>query len=237
MKYRGVILYDGPSLVDGRPIVVIATFETANPKTGPMIQTWILVRDLDPVQASVQGLDYSICANCALRWHHGGACYVILFQAPLAVWKSYQAGNYRDFDQAIDGPVFARAKLRMGAYGDPAAVPFKVWGPLLDLVRDHTGYPHQFSEPFYDPRFSQVCMISADTQAKADQAEAAGARYFRIATDQTQELSPDEMECPNRPTGEMCVECMQCSGSGKPGPDIVNRLHGSRASRFLNNSR
>jgi hypothetical protein len=38
-KLRGVILYDGPSMLDGEPIVVIATLETSNRKTGQMVQT------------------------------------------------------------------------------------------------------------------------------------------------------------------------------------------------------
>ena len=40
---RGFILYRGPSILDGTPIVVVATMKTANPKTGDMIQTFIIV--------------------------------------------------------------------------------------------------------------------------------------------------------------------------------------------------
>lgn len=45
---RSVIFYEGPSLIDGSPILGIATASTSNPKTGPMVQTWILSADLDP---------------------------------------------------------------------------------------------------------------------------------------------------------------------------------------------
>ena len=46
----GVILYSGPSRIDNEPIVVIATFDSDNEKTGKMIQTWIIRRDLSPLQ-------------------------------------------------------------------------------------------------------------------------------------------------------------------------------------------
>ena len=42
-REKGYILYEGPSALDGAPIVVIATMETSNAKTGAMVQTWILV--------------------------------------------------------------------------------------------------------------------------------------------------------------------------------------------------
>jgi hypothetical protein len=38
----GLVLWEGPSRLDGSPIVAIATFRTDNRKTGPMIQTWII---------------------------------------------------------------------------------------------------------------------------------------------------------------------------------------------------
>ena len=50
-KPLGVILFEGPSLIDGAPIAVIATgFQrrTANSKTGDMVQTWIIRSDREP---------------------------------------------------------------------------------------------------------------------------------------------------------------------------------------------
>ena len=48
---QGVVFYEGPSMLDGKPIVAIATPSTENRKTGDMIQTWILRRNIDPVRA------------------------------------------------------------------------------------------------------------------------------------------------------------------------------------------
>jgi hypothetical protein len=39
MKKQSFILYEGPSVLDGAPIMCIATFGTKNRKTGAMVQT------------------------------------------------------------------------------------------------------------------------------------------------------------------------------------------------------
>jgi len=36
-KLNGVVLYEGPSMLDGEPIVVIATLKSSNIKTGNMV--------------------------------------------------------------------------------------------------------------------------------------------------------------------------------------------------------
>ena len=46
-----MILYEGPSLIDDTPIVVIA-IEDSNPKTGRMLFTWILRQDRAPEVAA-----------------------------------------------------------------------------------------------------------------------------------------------------------------------------------------
>ena len=78
----GFVLFEGPSQLDGLPVVVIATLKTSNVKTGNMVQTWILRQDLNPVEASKIGADASVCGNCVHRHFHDGPCYVNLGQAP-----------------------------------------------------------------------------------------------------------------------------------------------------------
>ena len=48
-KPSGFIIYQGPSLLDGKPIVAIATTASRNVKTGSMVSIWILRQDIDPV--------------------------------------------------------------------------------------------------------------------------------------------------------------------------------------------
>ena len=48
---NGYILFEGKSEIDGKDIVVIATglnVNSNNDKTGSMVQTWILCKDIDP---------------------------------------------------------------------------------------------------------------------------------------------------------------------------------------------
>ena len=48
-KPSGFIIYQGPSLLDGKPIVAIATTASRNVKTGSMVSIWIMRQDIDPV--------------------------------------------------------------------------------------------------------------------------------------------------------------------------------------------
>ncbi len=54
MNLNGRILFEGKSPINGKPIVIIATGfkeNSANPKTGFMLQTWILSSELKPNEA------------------------------------------------------------------------------------------------------------------------------------------------------------------------------------------
>ena len=47
----GLIAYTGPSRINGKPVVLLVSGEngeSANEKTGPMAQTWILPADVAP---------------------------------------------------------------------------------------------------------------------------------------------------------------------------------------------
>ena len=103
-KPNGIVIYRGPSMLDGAPIVCIATgLETgsSNGKTGGgLIQTWIIREDQSPTEAVNSGADASVCGGCR---HRGSivdgknvdrSCYVTIFQAPLNVYKSYHRGIY-----------------------------------------------------------------------------------------------------------------------------------------------
>ena len=54
MNLNGRILFEGKSPINGKPIVIIATGfkeKSANPKTGFMLQTWVLSSQLKPNEA------------------------------------------------------------------------------------------------------------------------------------------------------------------------------------------
>jgi hypothetical protein len=98
-KQNGVILYRGPSMLDGAPIVAILTglaSSSLNPKTGDMLQTWIIREDVSPVDATRTGDDASVCGDCKHRPANMGSCYVTVFQAPRSVHAAYHRGVYGD---------------------------------------------------------------------------------------------------------------------------------------------
>jgi hypothetical protein len=233
-KPAGIILYKGASALDrSREIVVIATLSSNNRKTGDMVQVWILSEDTHPVQLSADKQDHVICGNCPHRQSLGGACYVNIGQAPAAVFKAYQRGLYPVYDASKHDALFKGRKIRLGAYGDPAAMPFEIAEHIVSLSDGHTAYTHQQKHAGFDPRFLSLCMVSADTPKQAAAAHAIGAKTFRIAVDITNKFD-NEIECLSDSKGISCHDCGICKGSSAP-VSIVIAVHGSRKGNFLNN--
>ena len=126
-KPIGIVLWEGKSLLDGQRIMVVATgvySKSENKKTGEMIQTWILRRDIHPMLARRMGEDFSVCGDCMHR--ENSTCYVNLCHGPIGVFHAYLDHSYKPFE-AADIELFRDKPIRIGSYGDPAAVPFEVW--------------------------------------------------------------------------------------------------------------
>ena len=135
-KPNGAILWEGPSPLDGQPLVLIITGlaqSTENDKTGDMLQTWILRADVDPWTAFKGPDGYSNCGDCTHRLHR--TCYVRWYQAPLSIWNAYKRGSY---SRMPDLGLIRDRMLRIGSAGDPALVPSWVWEPLLAVAAGHT---------------------------------------------------------------------------------------------------
>lgn len=228
-KPTGVVLYEGPSRLDGEPIVVIATLESRNRKTGSMVQTWILRSDLDPIAASISGRDASVCGGCPHRHSLEGACYVRLNQAPLAVYKAYHRGAYA---RGINlRPLLQGRAIRFGAYGDPAAAPTSLWRTLRRLATLTTGYTHQLGHPRFDPALLDLCMVSVDTPKQATRAAEMGLRTFRVKTQEAPRLD-GEVSCLAESGNQQCITCGLCSGARGEGPSVVINVHGTAARRY-----
>jgi hypothetical protein len=235
-KPSGYIIYRGASLLDDKPIVVVAiTGKSSNSKTGDMVQTYILADNgKSPVESAKALDDVSVCGDCKHRRGLGGSCYVNLGQGPRAVMDGVMRGIYPD---NIINAAFAshKRKVRLGTYGDPAAVPAYVWETLLSGAESHTGYTHQWQNAKAD-HVKQWCMASVDTPKEAAIAKMDGWRTFRVrVADGSLEFS-HEMKCPA--SAEMnkrltCDTCMACSGgtdSKKASVTII--VHGSLKNRF-----
>ncbi len=211
------IIYNGPSLLDGKPIVVIATYSNRNTKTGKVVQTYILRSDINPLEASKTGEDFSICGSCPMRGEvttdpkrkiaKGRKCYVNLGQGVLIVFKSYKRGVYQEGDPRTMG----RGRfVRVGTYGDPAAVPSEVWDELLAECETWTAYTHQ------KPWRPDIAMQSADSYDEAKAHWAEGRRTFRVIVDLGDIDKSKETLCPaSKEAGRrvQCTACKLCKGS------------------------
>lgn len=230
----GVILWRGPSLIDGAPIVLIASGlakGSRNAKTGAMVQTYVLREDLSPVEAIRSGADASICGDCPHRGAtangKGRTCYVNVAQGPLVTWKTFKRGRY---PAAADVAAIGAGRIvRLGTYGDPAAVPAEVWRALTSQCVAHTGYTHQWRRA---PALRGLCMASADSAEDAREAQAAGWRTFRVALPCDAPKLERESVCPaSAEAGRKltCATCQACSGANGRRGSIVIQAHGGFA--------
>jgi hypothetical protein len=235
------IIYDGPSLLDGAPIIVVATLTGSNSKTGKVVQTYIIRKDMSPLKASKSGTDFSICGNCPMRGEANKErnrkqakkrrCYVVLGQGPLLVYKAFRRGAY---------PVAAGHKLtaelgrgrpvRLGTYGDPAAVPSYVWDSLLSGAIKHMAYSHQsgVSGAAFN---GDIMMVSADSADQAIAAWIAGFRTFRVLRQGEAPIAGKEIDCPSS-RGVHCVDCGLCGGASVQAKSITIPAHGNGAVHF-----
>lgn len=215
------IIYNGPSQIDGKPIVVIATYSNRNRKTGRVLQTYILSRDINPLEASKTGADYSICGDCPMRGEvttdpkrkiaKKRRCYVNLGQGVLIVWRAFQRGVYPNAMHSEDRKALGHGRVvRVGTYGDPAAAPDYVWDQLIAEAQTWMAYTHQ------KPWRPDIAMQSADDYHEAALHWAAGRRTFRVVADLGDIDHANEALCPaSKEAGArvQCAACKLCRGS------------------------
>jgi hypothetical protein len=231
-KPIGIVLWEGKSLLDGQRIMAIATGMygriSENSKTGQMIQTYILRRDIHPMLARRMGEDFSVCGNCMHR--EQSTCYVNLAHGPIKIFWAYLDKSYKDFEPQ-DIELFKGKNIRIGSYGDPAAVPYEIWENICKVSNHFTGYTHQW--PTCDQRLKNLCMASVDTiqgfMQEYDKARAMGWRTFRVRESMENPVQQDEFVCPaSKEAGKLtvCEKCCACSGlSAKTSKNPVIELH------------
>lgn len=246
---RGFIFYQGPSMIDGAPIVGIAVLRSANAKTGDMVQTYILRADVAPLTALSTGADVSICGTCPHRpkrirvrdpktgrftSRRVRTCYVDVGKSVQSVFNAFARGSYPTLEPIDGAPLLADRMVRLGAYGDPAAIPAHVWIALLADAAGHTGYTHQWRRPMAAD-FAPIVMASADSARDRDVARAKGWRTFTVVKIGTP-LAAREFACPASPEGgnrKQCIDCGACDGATRAGQaSVAIVVHGSGAKYF-----
>jgi hypothetical protein len=229
------ITYEGPSLYDGKPIVVLVQTGSSNRKTGDMVQTYILRSDIDPITASRMGEDSSICGTCPHMGTPnpdsdkgqaiGRTCYVTLAHGPLGKYKAYKAGRY---DHAIGHDKIRALGLgrmvRLGTYGDPAAVPQYIWDSLTSACEGWTAYTHGEVNPAPD-----MIMTSAESASQAQAAWGRGERTFRVIAGLDSLIKGKEVLCPASEEAGMrttCESCKLCAGASVKAKSVAIVAHG-----------
>ncbi|AFZ01257.1 hypothetical protein Cal6303_2240 [Calothrix sp. PCC 6303] len=236
MQQNSYIAWEGNSLIDGSPIVLILTgfvFPSFNKKTGSkMIQSWILQQEFTPTHAAKEGLEVGICGSCPMRMSEIGSCYVNLLGVN-RVYQKYKSGAYPKLsNNEIEVLRRYRYPIRLGSYGDPTAIPFDVWEPLILASGKHTGYTHRHEN--CDLRWQKYLMASVETETQARQAQSQGWRTFRIIAPDAP-LSKNEILCRHTEDDtNQCETCLLCDGASSK-PNIADKVHGLnwKVSNFL----
>lgn len=220
MRGDGFVLWEGPSAIDGTPIGVVVTHVTPrnrplNRKIGNMSQAWILLRDTAPIDAVRNGADAAVCGSCRFRPSAEGGCYVPVAATAQRVWYTWRVrGSYSAVDRLPAD--LAEKPCRIGAWGDPAAVPAAAWEDLLQAVPSFTAYTHRWRELSSD--VWGWCMASADSPAEAVDAQRAGWRTFRARLPSSPLLAGERV-CPSAAEAQthgkpaaVCAVCRLCDG-------------------------
>lgn len=230
-------------MLNGSPIVVVATIRSANDGTGDIPQIAIMPDPrtmgggFQPMRTS--GADAAVCGDCKYRTAMDGGCYV----APMGVasiWNGVRSGAITYATAPFVAALYARARrmraIRIGSYGDPVAAPLTVWTTIRDSIGSARmiGYTHQWRLPIA-AAFRDLYMASVDSPAERDAARAMGWRTYRART-ADQPLDDCERVCPkSAEAGAMatCSQCRGCDGAARSadlrGYAVI--VHGSAAGR------
>lgn len=219
----GLELWQGASQLTGAPVVCIVTGlqGSKNPKTGHgMLQTWILPALSSPLEAINTGADSAICGTCPLRGlvrdgkNTGRACYVQVRNAPTAIWSAWSRGRYPRYSRREHARLIRGRTIRLGAYGDPVAVPLRQWQRILPLTSGHTGYTHQWRQ---FAGYRRLLMASVESADDLQRAQELGWRTFRSRL-ASEPILRGEFACPaSKESGKRltCESCLACDGSGR----------------------
>lgn len=244
-----IVLWTGPSALDGTPVMLIASRvaePSQNRKTGDMVQVSIMRADMPPVDAWRIGADGAVCPEaCSHRSKSRGGrgtCYV----NKARLTSTWQAARREAIAGRIGVPpfLFARARVRMGMEGDPAAVPVEVIAPVLDAAGAWSMYTAAWRT--LPDAWRRYAMASCDTPEDAAEAIARGWRPFASSTspemDQAYEAAGLTLCNAERPTPVTCSSCLRCNGAGKhpssptprttPRPGAYLPIHGAIGSTY-----
>lgn len=231
-----MLVWQGKSRFDGTTIAAwLQPGGNANRKIGSATaQLWI-----EPIGAAAFCPE-SVCGSCPQR---AGGCYVFppsAFGVRAAIVRA--AGETVPAERwtaAVSGRL-----LRLGAHGDPAALPAAIVRKLAAASRAVVGYTHAWRRD--DVQWLRAfAMASTEDLAGTAQAQAMGWRTYRVRPAGTTPADrPDahpavrsvvtrEIECPAMSHGRTCDQCRLCFGAHPTAPSITIAAHGGAVSRLV----
>jgi hypothetical protein len=232
------VIYRGPSRYDAKQTIrAVLVWHSNNVKTGDMVQLFILHDSVPPQDAQRTGDDQAVCGACPFRPALQGGCYVATFQGPLSTWKSTRGRAVSPVSE-ITGQLKGRA-LRLGAYGDVAALPADLVASLVSAVKGRvTGYTHGHRLLGLDgvEHLRTSCMLSVESEEQARAAWASGWRTFRGVSPEGAEsagVKSAEIQCPTETRDVQCVSCGLCKGASLQAKSITIPVHGLAEKRAL----
>ena len=223
-----IVIYKGISLLDNEtPIMVVMSGynkDSKNEKTGPLVQLYILPIDILPKDAYQSG-SKSVCGDCKYNGNNG--CYV-RWSHLKSLWNSARKQN--PVSMRIAKELIKGLRVRVGAAGDPAAIPFSFWNSLLSGCENHTGYTHQWDKDEFSS-LSSLFVASTDSKDETRRANEKGWSTFEVIDNE--EPSASSILCLATDTTKTknglpfdCASCMGCNGKGKQKNWYV-KLHGA----------
>ena len=242
MRPNGIVLWEGTSLIDHvTPVVCIATGlvrGSENVKTGGMVQTYILRSDLAPMEAVKTRTDVGICGGCVHRQQADGnrTCYVNLAHGPSGVYGAYVRNVYPHVSLSEATALCANKMVRLGTYGDPAAVPLHVWKAVTALAKGHTGYTHQWRKVQFQG-LKHYTQASCETEQDVVRANARGFGTFHVLP-LGAPVPSKVLHCPasvELGKGTTCEQCGACNG--RKGVNVVIYAHGPTMKRYTGSVR
>jgi len=235
-----VVLWAGPSQLDGTPIMAVAMRagerSSDNRKTGDMIQVAIMRQDVSPAEAYAAGLDGAVCPEDCVHISKArggwGTCYVNKVKLR-AAWER-AARLVKAGEIGAPAGFFRGAYVRIGNEGDGAAVPLHIWNETTEEAAGHTAYTAAWRD--LGPGWSRLFMASVSSPADALRARSKGWRFFASSMAPSQDAGLAEISglCPSDSHGLSCLACRKCDGTdkGEKRPSVWIPGHGITGAAF-----
>ena len=222
-----MIIYHGPSRIGRGSVVCIATGldrPSTNRKTGDVLQVWILSATRHPLAALRKPNSKRATSHCGRCPLQSNGCYVNVGRAPAQIYRAWRAGRYPELDvSAFDGK-----QIRLGAYGDPAAIPAHLIDTISRRAKSIVGYSHSLPVLHHTQakQLSRWLMCSTHDEASRIWAESRGYRVFHVSPEKPSGF----LTCLNSSHGLQCDKCGACNGN--KGRSIWIAPHGTSKAKI-----